>query len=270
MSASDSDSGMEAGGSFANLLAPKCPTKSVLAKAAPKPAAAASKTKTTQSSSRSATSSTTASSQSKPTKKTDLKTSKRESMVVDGRAARLLSSLQTTTADIHTRIGTIVFDEAYVPNGLSRLGCDSADPVAKARQQLIAKLQGDIKGARFRVGNSTNKTMLKDVTANLDIAAEKVEEAANFIKVLRVGQPLPDDYIDAKQRLQEHGWDFGSAYVVKELQLKCQHFLTFQEYCKLCDLFLTTSPEAALTHIQIGVCQHQYPFIVAQHVCQSS
>ena len=178
-------------------------------------------------------------------------------MVVDGRSARMLSSLQTTTADIHTRIGTIVFNEAYVPTGLSRLGCDGADPATKARQQLIAKLQGDIKGARFRAANSTNKTMLKDVTASFDIASEKVEEVANFVKVLRVGQPLLEDYIEAKLRLQEHGWDFGSAYVVKELQLKCQHFVTFQEYCKLCDLFHTTSPEAALTHIQRGVCQHQ-------------
>ena len=210
----------------------------------------------------------TASSQTTPTQK-DLLKQKRGATVVDGRAARVLASLQSAATGIDSRIREILFDEAYEP--VKSDDTAAADEHAKSRQKLICKIAGDCKGALSRIANSANKASLQEVSESIVEAQSKVEEAANFIRINGGKNVLPEEYMESKTRLEQFGFTLGSAYAVKVLQLQCQHALTFQEYDKLVDMFMEASPEAVRKHIEGNGCQHQEPLCHSMHVvCQSA
>ena len=279
LSGSDSEENAGVGGSFAKMLSSNDGKKAgSKATAAPKKAAVSagstrgtSTTSTTASSqgkgngqgkrpkqhtasSRGKHATDTASSQTTPTQKNSLK-QKRGATVVDGRAARVVASLQSAAAGIDSRIREILFDEAYEP--VKSDDTAAADEHAKSRNKLICKLKGDCKEALSRIANSANKASLQEVSTSIEEAHAKVEEAANFLRIHGGKNVLPEEYMESKTCLEQFGFTLGSAYAVKVLQLQCQHALTFQEYDKLVDMFMEASPEAARKHIEGNGCQHQ-------------
>jgi hypothetical protein len=291
LSESDSEASAGVGGSFAKMLSSKAGSK---ATAAPKKAAvSAGSTRGTSTSSTTASSQgkgngtckkakqhtassqgkhakDTASSQTTPTQK-DLLKQKRGATVVDGRAARVLASLQSAATGIDSRIREILFDEAYEPVKSDDTAAAAADQKAKSRNKLICKLKGDCKEALSRIANSANKASLQEVSRSIEEAHAKVEEAANFLRINGGKNVLPEEYMESKTCLEQFGFTLGSAYAVKVLQLQCQHALTFQEYDKLVDMFMEASPEAARKHIEGNGCQHQEPLCQSMHVvCQSA
>jgi len=165
---------------------------------------------------------------------------------LDGRGGRLKESIAELLAEVKTEFGKVRFDERQASLCITAEEQALLDAGLKEKQRIFAGLQGKLKTKMSQLAGSANAGALTAQRDEIEEEQKKLRTLSLFTTVMTGKAQIDiDDTIGAANAVQKMSFSLSLPYILKIHDLAAQRFLTFQEYGKLCQMYMRDGREVS-------------------------
>ena len=169
----------------------------------------------------------------------------REDVVLDGRGARLKSTLDSCAAESESALEDVdMYSDSVIMLNTAKADRPGVGKHISECSRIVAKVESQAKLVYDRVEKSANATLLSTEMQRLANVREKAKAMSMYLKLLRDSNPDPEAFSHTMASLIEFGAEFSQEHHALALHMSCMHALMFSDFDTLMSFFNNGSREA--------------------------